>query len=365
MVWLALSNAPLNAAQVEEPFQLKAQTHSDFRPAPLNVAYLPPSSSSFPSDLISSLTQSSLALREWQLQAPAQKEAGTIEKSKNVAMMAPIAIKNRLLYRPAQAAALAYLPNNGATGRDPVQSVYRSQPQEQGITYSGSLAEEQERRAKLMREELAEHCELSNLAVLLELVQVMGETKIPDKDHPAHSSRSPAMENTLAKLTQLAGAGQANWALEKLEKWRGQSREQKDEALPQPLSSTEELVEAGRCAELALANDQKSANYRAILGLSTIKPSGLEQSLSAISMVPLIFTKVAGLAQSGIEKGNGGGRIKSLAETLFYGQSLEIRQTMLTRQAHLLISRRNYAILSGNRLLFDFTELLKRRLSGI
>ena len=365
MAWLSLSNAPISAVHAQEPFQLKAQTHSEFRPAPLNVAYLPPKSSSFPCDLISSLTQSALALRERQLPAPVQKEAGTMEKSKNLAMIAPQAIKNRLLYRPAQAAALAYLPNAGTTGPGSGSSIYRSQQQEQGGAYSGSLVEEQERRAKLMREELAEHCELSNLAVLLELVQVMGESKSPNTDHGDHSSRSPALENTLAKLAQLAGAGQANWALERLEKWRDQREERKNDALPQPLSSTEELAEAGRLADLALTNDQKSANYRALLGLSTIKPSGLEQSLSAISMVPLIFTKVAGLAQSGIEKGNGGGRIKSLAETLFYGQSLEIRQTMLTRQAHMLISRRNYAILSGNRLLFDFTELLKRRLSGI
>ncbi|MDX1987231.1 MAG: hypothetical protein SFV17_11145 [Candidatus Obscuribacter sp.] len=368
MAALALSTLPEGAAKAEEPFQLKAQNHSEFRPAPLSVAYLPPSRSTFPFDLISSLTQSALAMRERQLPGAA-KEVGTIEKSKNLAMMAPQAIKNKLLYRPAQTAALAYLPNLGAAGdgKGTAKTFGSQLESERACSYTGSLAEEQERRTRLMREELAEHCELSTLAILLELVQVMGESRSHATEPTSQLSR-PALENSLAKLAQLAGAGQASWAVERLEKWRiteGESQLLKNEPLPQPLNSTEELAEAGRVADLALANDQKSANYRAILGLSTIKPSGLEQSLSAISMVPLIFTKVAALAQTGIEKGNGGGRIKSLADTLFYGQALEIRQTMLTRQAHMLISRRNYAILSGNRLLFDFTELLKRRLSGI
>ncbi|MBK8219442.1 MAG: hypothetical protein IPK73_00340 [Candidatus Obscuribacter sp.] len=369
MAALALSTLSVAAVHAEEPFQLKAQNHSEFRPATMSVAYLPPSRSTFPIDLISSLTQSALAMRERQLPAPL-KEVGTIEKSKSLAMMAPQAIKNKLLYRPAQTAALAYLPNigAGAESKGTAKAIGSQLEGERSCSYSGSLAEEQERRARLMREELAEHCELSTLANLLELVQVMGESGSPEIEHPAQTSRPPTVQNSLTKLAQLAGAGQANWAMEKLEKWQSshnESQKLKDEPLPQPLSSTEELAEAGRVADLAMANDQKSANYRAILGLSTIKPSGLEQSLSAISMVPLIFTKVASLAQTGIEKGNGGGRIKSLADTLFYGQALEIRQTMLTRQAHMLISRRNYAILSGNRLLFDFTELLKRRLSGI
>lgn len=322
------------------PYQQAPINSPNYRPFQLNteqIAVLTSSASlaktPLASVLVSSLTQAAINNEQPHQANNIGHTAQSENQAAKMAMVLPNAVRNRIMYRPATAAAHTYLSKEGEASQS-----------------------EESQELQLARRRAALNLRL--LTALLQVVQGMGEQ---EKLGGGTSLESESLIKEGADtLTALAGAGQAKWALDKLSLWAKKQKEdnvtQGESALAPPLSPLAEQDEAQRTIAECLAADSEIHNIKALLGIHDAAPSAVERTLSTVSMVPLIFTKVASVAQAGVESGSGGGRIARLSHVVHLGQKLDNRSTFISREVQLLIYMDNFARARQNSLLSAFAR---------
>ena len=254
-----------------------------------------------------------------------------------------------LNYRPARAAAQAYLgqKNDDAAGRQLDEAKFKDQ-----IT-------------------------VLTTAIMLELATGLGErASAPEK-------ASLKLKNGLEKLTRLVGRAEADWAFERLEKFAANIQTATVTATisKAPAQSAEAFCEstrnfsmgwdvleqeamANRIASQAIERDQSVANLKAMLGIHRKPPDQFENTLSLLSMIPDVVATAALVGDQLLEMSNGGTREKRLGDVLSYGLQLDSRETALTRQSYLTVSSLNAGRLTGNSVLTAFCQALAEKLSG-
>lgn len=334
---LALGGAGASSAQNPD----NGSGSPAFRPYAPQISYMPLSRLNFPLQIAASLKQAAINNRE--KLSPSKTETNSkealLELNKDVLKPTSRFFNNRLAYRPAALAASAYLEPQNKTGLS---------------NYNAKISEAEERRIRLATELRDQEDETKILAALLQVAQGLGI----EQDNDIYSKGKESLD-------RLCGKGQGDWAVEKLKNWLQENRT----AVPlsakgKTESSLDELEQVEALTRELTAHDSECSRLRAELGVNCQDPNGLEKSLSAVSMVPIIFTRVASLAQSGIEMGNGGGRIKRLADVLYLGQALENRVSTLSKQAHLLVSAQKMAVLTENDVLYGFSKTYAEKLAG-
>lgn len=326
--------APLNSPNYrrdnEHSFQLNTQQIAVL-PAVQTLAKTP-----IASVLVGSLTQAAINIETPRNAQPAGHKVQGENQATKMAMVLPNAVKNRIMYRPATATARTYLDTHSDS---------RSE-----VDLEGQSLQLQRRKTALS---------LRLLTAILQIVQGMGELESTTNADNKMQAESLIKEGE-DTLTALAGAGQARWATDKLALWAKKLKEentsQGESALANPVSPLAEQDEAAKTTAECLAADSEIHNIKALLGIHDVVPSALERTLSTVSMVPIIFTKIASVAQSGVESGSGGGRISRLAHVVNLGQLLDNRSTFISQQVQLLIHTDNFAHSRQNGLLSAFAR---------
>lgn len=333
---LALCGTSASLAQSSDTASSSA---SVFRPYAPQISYLPVSRLNFPLQIAASLKQAAINNREKISYSKLETNPKEALLEKDVLKPTGRFFNNRLAYRPAALAASAYLEPQNKAGLH---------------SYNAQISEAEDRRNRLAAELKDQENETRILAALLQVAQGLGI----EQDNQIYSKGKESLD-------LLCGKGQGDWAVEKLKGWLQENKITVPlNATTKSESSLDELEQVENLTRELTEHDAECSRLRAELGVNCQDPNGLEKSLSAVSMVPIIFTRVASLAQSGIEIGNGGGRIKRLADVLYLGQALENRVSTLAKQAHLLISAQKMAVLTQNDVLYGFSKTYTDRLAG-
>ncbi len=322
-------NSPNYHRDSEHSFQLNTQQIAVL-PAVSTLAKTP-----IASVLVGSLCQAAINIETPKNVQTSGQSMQRENQAAKMAMVLPNAVKNRIMYRPATATARTYLGSQ--TGQTEVD------------VQAQTLQLEQRKTALNLR----------LLTALLQIVQGMGEL-----ESSANADNKIQAESLIKEgedtLTALAGAGQAKWATDKLTLWAKKLKEenayQGESALSNPISPLAEQDEAAKTTSECLAADPEIHNIKALLGIHDVAPSAVERTLSTVSMVPLIFTKIASVAQAGVESGSGGGRISRLAHVVNLGQRLDNRSTFISQKVQLLMHMDNFAHSRQNGLLSAFAR---------